>query len=389
VGTAANLAHKFRFLYPHSPLLPRLVEKVITLENVSLVEFLGADNQNIRRIAAAFPGSKIVSRGNEIKIQGPAEVISRVNDILSSLIEHYHQYGVVTDRDVNLHLSATSEEAEGRVLAASPDVILFGAKGGIIKAKTQNQQKLVDTVLKHDLTFTLGPAGTGKTYISVALAVRALKNKEVKKIIISRPVVEAGESLGFLPGDMKEKVDPYLRPIYDALEDMIPAEKLKFYQENKIIEIAPLAYMRGRTLNNAFVLLDEAQNTTPSQIKMFLTRMGPSAKVMVNGDRSQIDLPTRQKSGLMQALDILKDIKGIGYVEMTAEDVVRHRLVKDIVQAYDKYDVAEQRRDAEFKQRRREGNDRFPGRDERYDRDRRPTIDTSDTELPVNHEQAL
>ncbi len=379
------------------PRFTRLVEKVITLENVSLVDFLGADNQNIRRIAAAFPGSKIVSRGNEIKVQGPAEVITRVNDILSSLIEHYHQYGVVTDRDVNLHLSATSEEAEGRVLAASPDVILFGAKGGVIKAKTPNQQKLVDAVLKHDLTFTLGPAGTGKTYISVALAVRALKNKEVKKIIISRPVVEAGESLGFLPGDMKEKVDPYLRPIYDALEDMIPAEKLKFYQENKIIEIAPLAYMRGRTLNNAFVLLDEAQNTTPSQIKMFLTRMGPSAKVMVNGDRSQIDLPTRQKSGLMQALDILRDVPGIGFVEMTAEDVVRHRLVKEIVQAYDKFDVAEQRRDAENKQRRREGYDRERG--ERGDRtgngyrDRRHPDDRSyelpEPELPVNQEQAL
>jgi phosphate starvation-inducible PhoH-like protein len=373
-----------------------LVEKVITLENVSLVEFLGADNQNIRRIAAAFPGSKIVSRGNEIKIQGPTDVIARVNDILSSLIEHYHQYGVVTDRDVNLHLSTTSEEAESRVLAASPDVILFGAKGGVIKAKTPNQQKLVDAVLKHDLTFTLGPAGTGKTYISVALAVRALKNKEVKKIIISRPVVEAGESLGFLPGDMKEKVDPYLRPIYDALEDMIPAEKLKFYQENKIIEIAPLAYMRGRTLNNAFVLLDEAQNTTPSQIKMFLTRMGPSAKVMVNGDRSQIDLPTRQKSGLMQALDILKDVQGIGFVEMTAEDVVRHRLVKEIVQAYDKFDVAEQRRDAENKQRRREGgydrgrDDHRPTngyRDRRHPDDR--SYDLPTDELPVNHEQAL
>jgi phosphate starvation-inducible PhoH-like protein len=375
----------FAFSFLISPCLTRLVEKVITLENVSLVDFLGADNQNIRQIAAAFPGSKIVSRGNEIKIQGPAEAISRVNDILSSLIEHYHQYGVITNRDVNLHLSATSEEAEGRVLAASPDVILFGAKGGIIKAKTPNQQKLVDTVMKHDLTFTLGPAGTGKTYISVALAVRALKNKEVKKIIISRPVVEAGESLGFLPGDMKEKVDPYLRPIYDALEDMIPAEKLKFYQENKIIEIAPLAYMRGRTLNNAFVLLDEAQNTTPSQIKMFLTRMGPSAKVMVNGDRSQIDLPTRQKSGLMQALDILTDVQGIGFVEMTAEDVVRHRLVKDIVKAYDKFDVAEQRREAEFKQRRRDGNDRSNGRD---DRDRRP-VETADAELPVNHEQGL
>ncbi len=363
-----------------------MVEKVITLENVSLVDFLGADNQNIRQLAAAFPGSKIISRGNEIKIQGQTVVIARINDILSSLIEHYHQYGIVTDRDVNQYLSATSEEAEGRVLAASPDVILFGAKGGVIKAKTPNQQKLVDTVMKHDLTFTLGPAGTGKTYISVALAVRALKNKEVKKIIISRPVVEAGESLGFLPGDMKEKVDPYLRPIYDALEDMIPAEKLKFYQENKIIEIAPLAYMRGRTLNNAFVLLDEAQNTTPSQIKMFLTRMGPTAKVMVNGDRSQIDLPTRQKSGLMQAMDILKNVQGIGYVEMTSEDVVRHRLVKEIVEAYDKFDTDEMSRQA--------NQAGAPlRRDERHERRLREQQDaggpTPETELPVNHEQNL
>ena len=352
-----------------------MVEKTVTLENVSLLEFLGPDNQNIRQLAAAFPGSKIVSRGNEIKIQGQTEILARINAILSALIEHYHQYGQVDEKTVNQYLSATSEEAEGRVLAASPDVILFGAKGGVIKAKTANQQKLVDTVMRHDLTFTLGPAGTGKTYISVALAVRALKNKEVKKIIISRPVVEAGESLGFLPGDMKEKVDPYMRPIYDALEDMIPPEKLKFYQENKIIEIAPLAYMRGRTLNNAFVLLDEAQNTTPSQLKMFLTRMGPTARVMVNGDRSQIDLPTRQKSGLVQALDILKDVPGIGFVEMTVDDVVRHRLVKEIVLAYDKFDVAEQRREAQSKQQHRDR------RDHRHE--------VPEPDLPVNHEQAL
>ncbi len=355
-----------------------MVEKTVTLENVSLLEFLGPDNQNIRQLAAAFPGSRIVSRGNEIKIQGQTEILARINAILSALIEHYHQYGQIDEKTVNQYLSATSEEAEGRVLAASPDVILFGAKGGVIKAKTANQQKLVDTVMRHDLTFTLGPAGTGKTYISVALAVRALKNKEVKKIIISRPVVEAGESLGFLPGDMKEKVDPYMRPIYDALEDMIPPEKLKFYQENKIIEIAPLAYMRGRTLNNAFVLLDEAQNTTPSQLKMFLTRMGPTARVMVNGDRSQIDLPTRQKSGLMQALDILKDVPGIGFVEMTVDDVVRHRLVKEIVLAYDKFDVAEQRREAQSKS--------YQNRDRRDDR--RPA-EVPEPDLPVNNEQAL
>ncbi|SNR83368.1 phosphate starvation-inducible protein PhoH [Hymenobacter mucosus] len=372
----------------------RLVEKVITLENVSLVEFLGPDNQNIRQLAAAFPGSKIISRGNEIKIQGQTQVISRINDILSALLEHYHQYGQITDKTVSQYLTSADEDQQDRILAASPDVILFGAKGGVIKAKTANQQRLVDTVLKNDLVFALGPAGTGKTYISVALAVRALKNKEVKKIIISRPVVEAGESLGFLPGDMKEKVDPYLRPIYDALEDMLPPEKFKFYLENKTIEIAPLAYMRGRTLNNAFVLLDEAQNTTPSQLKMFLTRMGPSAKVMVNGDRSQIDLPTKQKSGLIQALDILRDVNGIGFVEMTSEDVVRHRLVKQIVQAYDKFDVQMQKDQAnqanraprEYQPYRRPNGPGMAASDPGRHPDARREDDGMQ-ELPVNHEQ--
>ncbi|MFT2008010.1 PhoH family protein [Pontibacter sp. 13R65] len=314
-----------------------MVEKVITLENISLVDFLGTGNQNIKQLAAAFPSSKIISRGNEIKIQGQTPEIIKIHEILSSLIDHYHKFGKVTENSVNRYLS-TDPLLDDEEIITAPDVIVYGVKGGMIKAKTANQQKLVDTVAKNDLVFALGPAGTGKTYISVAMAVRALKNKEVRKIIISRPVVEAGESLGFLPGDMKDKVDPYLRPIYDALEDMIPVEKLKYYQENKIIEIAPLAYMRGRTLNNAFVLLDEAQNTTPAQIKMFLTRMGPSAKVLVNGDRSQIDLPRNQRSGLMEALHILRDIKGIGFVEMTAEDVVRHRLVRDIVNAYTKLD---------------------------------------------------
>lgn len=316
-----------------------MVEKVITLENVSLIDFLGTENQNIKQLAAAFPSSKIISRGNEIKIQGKTPEITKINEILSSLIEHYHKFGKITHTSVNHYIAADSDSEED-VIATSPDIIVYGSKGGIIKAKTPNQQKLVDAVDKHDLVFALGPAGTGKTYISVALAVRALKNKTVKKIIISRPVVEAGENLGFLPGDMKEKVDPYIRPIYDALEDMIPVEKLKYYQENKIIEIAPLAYMRGRTLNNAFVLLDEAQNTTPMQMKMFLTRMGPSAKVMINGDRSQIDLPTKVKSGLIDALQTLKHIKEIAFVEMKAEDVVRHKLVKSIVEAYTKADEA-------------------------------------------------
>ena len=316
-----------------------MVEKVITLENVSLIDFLGTENQNIKQLAAAFPSSKIISRGNEIKIQGKTPEITKINEILGSLIEHYHKFGKITHTSVN-HYIAADGDSEEEVIATSSDVIVYGSRGGIIKAKTPNQQKLVDAIEKHDMVFALGPAGTGKTYISVAMAVRALKNKEVKKIIISRPVVEAGENLGFLPGDMKEKVDPYIRPIYDALEDMIPVEKLKYYQENKIIEIAPLAYMRGRTLNNAFVLLDEAQNTTPMQMKMFLTRMGPSSKVMINGDRSQIDLPTKVKSGLIDALQTLKNIPGIAFVEMKAEDVVRHKLVKAIVDAYSKADEA-------------------------------------------------
>ncbi|MGV3588968.1 MAG: PhoH family protein, partial [Adhaeribacter sp.] len=268
-----------------------MVEKVITLENISLIDFLGIENQNIKQLAAAFPSSKIISRGNEIKIQGKTPEITKINEILSSLIEHYHKFGKITHTNVDKYISPDLDGPDEIPHPTAQDVLLYGSKGGVIKAKSPNQQRLVDAVDKNDLVFALGPAGTGKTYISVALAVRALKNKEVKKIIISRPVVEAGENLGFLPGDMKDKVDPYLRPIYDALEDMIPVEKLKYYYENKIIEIAPLAYMRGRTLNNAFVLLDEAQNTTPMQIKMFLTRMGPNSKVMINGDRSQIDLP--------------------------------------------------------------------------------------------------
>ncbi|MFD2514999.1 PhoH family protein [Pontibacter locisalis] len=338
-----------------------MVEKVITLENISLIDFLGTENQNIKQLAAAFPSSKIISRGNEIKIQGQTPEITKIHEILSSLIDHYHKFGKITHNSVNRYLSADSF-ADEEVIVTSPDIIVYGSKGGIIKAKTPNQQKLVDAVEKNDLVFALGPAGTGKTYVSVAMAVRALKNKEVKKIIISRPVVEAGESLGFLPGDMKEKVDPYLRPIYDALEDMIPVEKLKYYQDNKIIEIAPLAYMRGRTLNNAFVLLDEAQNTTPAQMKMFLTRMGPNAKVMVNGDWSQVDLPRNQRSGLMEALKILRGVKGIGFVEMSAEDVVRHRLVRDIVNAYT---VLEEERRAAREEAKANGEDesaRYNGR---------------------------
>jgi phosphate starvation-inducible PhoH-like protein len=318
-----------------------LVEKVITLENVSLLDFLGIENQNIKEVAAAFPKSKIISRGNEIRIHGAPPEIIRINDILNSLLVHYHKFGKLSQDQVKAYI--VQEDADTHAESAQKeDLLVFGPKGVVIKPKTANQIKLVQACLKYDLVFALGPAGTGKTYISVAMAVRALKNKEVKKIIITRPAVEAGENLGFLPGDLKEKIDPYLRPIYDALDDMIPPEKLRYYQENRIIEIAPLAYMRGRTLHQAFILLDEAQNTTPMQIKMFLTRMGPMSKVIVTGDTSQIDLPKKQRSGLTEAIRVLKDVKGIGFVELDVHDVVRHRLVKDIVLAYDRYESEEQ-----------------------------------------------
>jgi phosphate starvation-inducible PhoH-like protein len=317
-----------------------LVEKVITLENISLPDFLGVENKNIQEVAAAFPKSKIVSRGNEIRIKGSAPEILKINDILNSLLQHYHRYGKITPENVQSYLQ---QEEQSVADNANDQTLLYGTGGFGIKPKTANQQKLVDAVMHNDLVFVIGPAGTGKTYVSVALAVKALKNKQVKKIIITRPAVEAGESLGFLPGDLKEKIDPYLRPIYDALHEMIPGEKLKFYQENGIIEIAPLAYMRGRTLQNAYILLDEAQNTTPMQLKMFLTRMGPNSKVIVTGDVSQIDLPSRQKSGLIEALNILAGVEGIGFVQLEGSDVVRHKLVRRIIDAYDKVDVAEGR----------------------------------------------
>jgi phosphate starvation-inducible PhoH-like protein len=311
-----------------------LIEKTITLEDIPLIDFLGVENKNIAELAAAFPKSRIISRGNEILVKGEAPDIIQITEILSSLIDHFHQFGRVTEENVRGYIT---QERQEFVPEDSPDgIILYGTKGSPIKAKTVNQQRLVKAVHDYDLVFALGPAGTGKTYISVAMAVKALKNKLVKKIIITRPAVEAGENLGFLPGDLKEKIDPYLRPIYDALNDMIPYEKLKFYMEREIIEIAPLAYMRGRTLNNAFILLDEAQNTTPMQMKMFLTRMGPDSKMIVTGDTSQIDLPHNQRSGLKEAVRILVEVNSIGFVELNERDVVRHRLVRDIIEAYGK-----------------------------------------------------
>ncbi|MES2519181.1 MAG: PhoH family protein [Bacteroidota bacterium] len=319
-----------------------MTEKVIILEDVELVGFLGVENSNIKEVAAAFPQSKIISRGNEITIRGSLPEIVRINEILDSLVQHYQKYGKITKEQVRsyLTLEKNPEEEPAVHLKEEDDVLLYGTKGVVIKVKTPNQQKMVEAAAVNDIVFAIGPAGTGKTYTAVAIAVKALKNKEVKKIIITRPAVEAGENLGFLPGDLKEKIDPYLRPIYDALDDMIQPEKLKYFIENRVIEIAPLAYMRGRTLNNAFILLDEAQNTTPMQMKMFLTRMGIQSKVIITGDKTQIDLPTKVKSGLAEANRILQGIKGIAFVELDGKDVVRHRLVRDIIMAYEKSEAA-------------------------------------------------
>ncbi len=309
-----------------------MVEKVITLENISLVDFLGVDNSNVKEVSSSFPKTKIISRGNEIRIQGAGTEILRVNELFNSLINHYNKFGKVTKSNVKTYIEQGNVAAEMRM----GDVLIYGTRGAAIKPKSPNQKKFIDSVKANDVVFAIGPAGTGKTYIAVALAIRALKNKEIKRIIITRPAVEAGENLGFLPGDLQEKIDPYLRPVYDALDDMIPSEKLKYYRENRVIEIAPLAYMRGRTLNNAFILLDEAQNTTPMQIKMFLTRLGQDSKLIINGDITQVDLKPNQKSGLDDAMNVLQKIRGIGFVELDHKDVVRHHIVKDIIKAYDK-----------------------------------------------------
>ncbi|MDF2455792.1 MAG: phosphate starvation-inducible protein PhoH [Cytophagaceae bacterium] len=310
-----------------------MIEKVFTLEAISPLDFLGAENSNLKVLEEIFPNARLVARGNQVKVIATAIEIERFTDLFNTLLDHYGRYGALTADYIKYY---TKEQKLSPEDPSGTDVILFGHKGNVIKAKSANQAKLVQTIQEHDLAFVIGPAGTGKTYISVALAVRALKHKEVKKIIITRPAVEAGENLGFLPGDLKEKIDPYLRPIYDALDDMLPPEKQKYYYENRIIEIAPLAYMRGRTLHNAFILLDEAQNTTPMQMKMFLTRMGANSKMIVTGDRSQIDLPKSQRSGLIDAIDTLKKIKEIGVIELTKTDVMRHKLVGKIIGAYEK-----------------------------------------------------
>lgn len=304
-----------------------MVEKVINLDDIELVGFLGVENKNIQEIEIAFPKTKIISRGNKISIKGNKDQLLEVEKIIRSLVLHYDKFGKIDKKIVLSHIrnGFSNEERE---------VIIYGSSGKRIIAKTSNQKRIVDLYNKNDLLFVIGPAGTGKTYVSVALGVKALKEKKIKKIIITRPVVEAGENLGFLPGDLQDKIDPYLKPIYDALEDMIPIQKMKKFIENKTIEIAPLAYMRGRTLKNAFILLDEAQNTTESQLKMFLTRLGQNSKMIVTGDISQIDLRKNQSSGLIDAKNKLDNIDGIGFTHLDSSDVLRHSLVKKILDKY-------------------------------------------------------
>jgi phosphate starvation-inducible PhoH-like protein len=317
-----------------------LNELKLTLESVDPVQFWGTNNEHYELIKNAFPKLKVVARGNEVKVLGDDQELKGFELKYNQLLGHLEKYSSLTPNDVESILvskkapAAAENGVEKPVNGGGGEVIVFGTNGLMVKARTANQRRMVDSIVKNDVLFAIGPAGTGKTYTAVALAVRALKNKEIKRIILTRPAVEAGENLGFLPGDLKEKVDPYLRPLYDALDDMIPAEKLKTYIENRTIEIAPLAFMRGRTLDNCFVILDEAQNSTDLQLKMFLTRMGPSAKFIVTGDVTQIDLPKKQMSGLHNALRILDDIPGIEIIYLTGEDVVRHKLVKRILKAY-------------------------------------------------------
>ncbi len=310
-------------------------ELIIELTEISPREFFGLQNSNIDLLKKYFPKLKIVARGSKIKAYGDEEVLEEFDARLTMLLDHFAKYNTLDENTIESVLMAENvQDYEDTNGGGVDEVLVHGVSGRLIKAKTPNQRKLVDLMKKNDLLFAIGPAGTGKTYTGVALAVKALKEKQVKRIILTRPAVEAGENLGFLPGDMKEKLDPYMQPLYDALRDMIPHEKLAAHLEKGIIQIAPLAFMRGRTLDNAFVILDEAQNTTHAQMKMFLTRMGKNAKFMITGDPGQIDLPRRVISGLKEALLVLKDVDGVGFIYLDDRDVIRHRLVKKVIAAY-------------------------------------------------------
>ncbi len=308
-------------------------ELILELEEITPKEFFGAQNANIELLKKYFPKLKIVARGNKIKAYGDEDLLEEFDTRMMMLMKHFGKYNKLDENVIERILTSNSSE-DYSTSASSGEVIVHGVGGKLIKAQTVNQRKLVESIRKNDMVFAIGPAGTGKTYTGVALAVQALKNKEVKRIILTRPAVEAGENLGFLPGDLKEKLDPYMQPLYDALRDMIPHEKLESHIEKGIIQIAPLAFMRGRTLDNAFVILDEGQNTTHAQMKMFLTRMGKNAKFLLTGDPGQVDLPRRTISGLKEALLVLKNIEGIGMVYLDDKDVIRHKLVKKVIAAY-------------------------------------------------------
>ena len=309
-----------------------MTEKILHLEDVIPVDFLGVTNKNLRILASAFPESKIVSRGNEIHVQGSAEVVRKIHSILHALLIHYRQHGLITEVAVQHYVDAKNHTS--LLPSSKKDILTYGPQGAFVRPITTNQENMIAAVGEQDMVFAVGPAGTGKTYTAIALAVRALKSKQVKKIILTRPVVEAGERLGYLPGDLEEKVAPYLRPMYDVLNELLSHEKRKYYQENDIIELAPLAYMRGRTLHHAFVILDEAQNTTATQMKMFLTRMGLNTKFIITGDATQIDLPHPDRSGLLEAMKVLRDTKGISFIHFDEHDVFRHPLVRSIINAY-------------------------------------------------------
>jgi len=318
-----------------------LAEKSIHIQMIEPLELLGVNDEKLRHIQHYFPKLRLVARGDVIKVIGETREITQFERKLKILVDAYYREGILSIPVIDKYLQDSEKHVskESATTTHTSDIILFGVHGNIIRARTPGQRKMVHALEENDILFAIGPAGTGKTYTAVAMAVKAWKNKEVKRIILTRPAVEAGENLGFLPGDMKEKLDPYMQPLYDALYDMIPAEKLAQLIESRTIQIAPLAFMRGRTLDNAFVILDEAQNTTESQMKMFLTRMGNNAKFIITGDITQIDLPSRQPSGLIQAFRILHKVKGIHFIELDKEDVVRHPLVKNILECYEKNSI--------------------------------------------------
>ncbi len=311
-------------------------EIILTVDGVNPVDLYGSDNVRLKLLKQAFPDINIVSRGNSLRLTGDKKLTQKAKSKVEMMVRLLRQNNELSTHTVQELLNTANDTHEIWQMESKQSIILHGRNGKAIRAKTKNQKRMVEAIEQNDIVFAIGPAGTGKTYTAVALAVKALKNRMVKKIILTRPAVEAGESLGFLPGDLKEKIDPYLRPLYDALDDMIAPDKLKQFMGDRTIEVAPLAFMRGRTLNNAFIILDEAQNTTSTQLKMFLTRLGPSAKCMITGDLSQVDLPARQKSGLRTATRILSKLEGISTIYLDKDDVIRHRLVKQIIGAYEK-----------------------------------------------------